>query len=29
VLSWMPPNATVMRSAYALREGVLCDALDH
>ena len=28
VLSWMPENTTVMRSAYALREGVLRDALD-
>tara|TARA_B110000503_G_scaffold4874_1_gene6508 strand:+ start:4047 stop:5042 length:996 start_codon:yes stop_codon:yes gene_type:complete len=28
VLDWMPENAIIMRSAYALREGVLCDTLD-
>lgn len=28
VLRWMPADATVMRSAYALREGILRDTLD-
>ena len=28
VLSWMPANTSVKRSAYALREGVLCEATD-